>query len=205
MSDQLGQLLREADATAGRPAAPRADLGAVVRHVARRRRRARTVAGGAVVVMIVGVTCALYLMRPNENGSVVQRERAPSPPVLSPEEARREIAVLDAEAESRMAVVERMLTMERRRVSATQQRATDPLLAVRREQDRAAYLLIYEADRLARKSEARERAVEEYRRVVTLFPDTHWASVARERLVELGGSSRKGTAGPTHGAAEASS
>jgi hypothetical protein len=200
MSDQLGQLLREADASAGRPAAPRADLGAVVRRVARRRRTVRAAAGGAVV-MIVGM-CGMYLMRPNENVTVVQRETAPSPPSLSPEQARREIAMLAAEAESRMAVVERMLEMERRRGSATRQRATDPLLAVRREQDRAAYLLIYEADRLARKSEARERAVEEYRRVVALFPDTHWASVARERLVEMGGSSRKRTAAPINGAEE---
>jgi hypothetical protein len=73
---------------------------------------------------------------------------------------------------------------------------------VRREQDRTAYLLIYEADRLARKSEARERAVEEYRRVLALFPDTHWASVARERLVELNGSSSRGTDAPVGAPAE---
>ena len=39
-------------------------------------------------------------------------------------------------------------------------------------------------------------------RVVALFPDTHWAAVARERLVEMGGSSRNGTAAPINGAAE---
>ena len=189
MNDQLGQLLREADASARRPVVRDGDLGATVRNVARRRRR-RSVRAGVVgaVTAIVLVTGGLFVMRAQNNVALVQREVAP--PVVSPEATWREIAMLNAEADSRMAVVERMLVMERRRTAVRERRAEDPLLAVRREQDRAAYLLIYAADRLARKAEARERAVEEYRRVVALFPETHWSTVARERLVELGGSSQ---------------
>jgi hypothetical protein len=199
MSMDLGQLLREADASAARPVAPAGNLGAAVRAVARRRRRVRAGIGSALAALAL-VTCGLYALRPHGDGIVVQREL--TPPVVSPEEARREIARLDAEARSRMAVVERVMATERRRSGVKERRVADPLLAVRREQDRTAYLLIYEADRLARKSEARERAVEEYRRVLALFPDTHWASVARERLVELNGSSRRGTDAPVGAPAE---
>ena len=113
------------------------------------------------------------------------------PTRASVEELERTMAGLRAEAKVRAAVVQRLVVAERRRERTHRAAAPDPLVAVRREQDRAAYLLIYEADRLARQDGERKRAVDEYRRVLALFPETHWASVARERLVAMGASSRR--------------
>lgn len=187
MSIDLEQLLREADAEA-RPPAECADLAGSIRSLARRRRFIRMTGGASVaIVAMVVLSLVLYPSPPDQR---IFTTVAPQ----SPEDAEalaREMADVSAEADARMRMLERVVAAGRRTDSNRGARAADPLIAVRREQDRAAFLLIYEGDRLARQSRELARAAEEYRRVVALFPDTRWASVARERLAEMGGASHR--------------
>ena len=185
MKHDLEQLLREADAAAPPPAERIDDLGASVRTRAHRRRRNIRFASGATAAMIL-LLLLLYRTRPPDAGVVANRPA----PASSPVDAARQMALLAAEAERRTAHVEKLLAAERRAIQPRRKSGSDPVLALRREQDRAAYLLIYEAERLARMSNEKARAAEEYRRVLSLFPETHWASVARERLAEMGGASQ---------------
>jgi hypothetical protein len=58
------------------------------------------------------------------------------------------------------------------------------LLDLRQQRDRAALILVYEADEHARQRQP-DQAVARYRRAIELFPQTHWAAVARQRLKEI--------------------
>jgi hypothetical protein len=191
MSRDLEQLLREADAAAGPPPEGEVNLSERVRSIARRRGRQARVAGATSAAALVLMACGYYALHPPAALPIVHHDAALAP---SSTDMARTLASLDAEADARMALVERMLAAEQRQQQQQQQRmhqtrGPDPLLAVRREQDKAAYMLVYEADRLGRRADERMRAAEEYRRVLALFPETHWASVARDRLAELNGSS----------------
>ena len=61
----------------------------------------------------------------------------------------------------------------------------DPLEELNKQVDKTAYILIYQADRLYKELNQTDSAVENYNRVVELFPENRWANVARERLKEI--------------------
>jgi hypothetical protein len=51
--------------------------------------------------------------------------------------------------------------------------------------DKAAFTLVYQADRLYRELNQTGSAVEAYNRVIRLFPENRWAKVAKQRLAEI--------------------
>jgi len=61
----------------------------------------------------------------------------------------------------------------------------DPLEEVREQVDKTAFILVYEADRLYNELNQTDSAVENYNRVIKLFPENRWAKVARQRLSEI--------------------
>jgi hypothetical protein len=96
-----------------------------------------------------------------------------------------ELAALRREADERTAHVEMLLAVERRVASRHPTPRGDTLARLRAEQDRAALILIYQADRYSRELKLAAPAVDGYRRVIELFPESQWASVARQRLREI--------------------
>ena len=46
-------------------------------------------------------------------------------------------------------------------------------------------MIVSQADRMGRELDLCQSAAVRYRRVVELFPDSRWATVARQRLSEL--------------------
>lgn len=207
----LEDLLRQADAASGAPALP-SDLAGRVLRRARRRRRA-AVAGWAAAAAVVLAVGAAALLRsgiagtgePDRQIARPGRQAAPAsgaagrppaasgraplvhPPVLTEaERLRAEIARLRAEGDSRMAVVQHMLALERRRENARRHRRRvvlpDPADEVQRHMDKAALVMVYQADRLSRWPDQQVPAREIYLRTIELFPQTRWADVARQRL-----------------------
>ena len=63
-------------------------------------------------------------------------------------------------------------------------RPSAPVMDMRMERDRAALMLVYDADQHAKDNHPAE-AIAAYRRAVELFPNTHWADVARQRLKDM--------------------
>ena len=184
------ELLRRADAAAGRPALVPDLAGRVLRRARRRRRRAVVgLAAAASVLLAAGATLLLSTDRaaptaPPEHVADTQRPVRPG----GAERLREEIARLRAEADSRMAVVEHMLALERRREKAKPYRrhvaVADPAEQIQQQMDKAALVMVYQADRLSRQLNLRAPAMAIYRRTIELFPETHWAGVARQRLHE---------------------
>lgn len=179
--DALEQLLRSADAAAAPPPMS-GGLADRVRRRAMQQRRAR-LAGGAVAAVAVCVI-ASALMMPSS------RHRGAPLATNSPNEtpSRDALAALEIDAAIHEQAALKLTEMRQRRsVQATASAASLPapaLAELRLQRDRAALILVYEADRATRDRQP-ERALAAYRRAIELFPTTYWAGVARQRLKEI--------------------
>jgi hypothetical protein len=182
-SDPIGDLLTHADATAG-PPQPRPGLADRVRTQAQRRRtRARVTAGAVAVLAIAGAFPAVRSTLRQRTTDVT------SVPANAFDAARlrQEITALRQEATAREKVVAAMLAGEARGRRPPARSPVDPLQRIRDQQDVAALALVRQADRLYHDLARPQRAAATYERVVELFPQTPWATVARQRLVEIKG------------------
>jgi hypothetical protein len=105
---------------------------------------------------------------------------------------RAEIAALDAEANRAQQFVELYRAEEVRRelLASAEPAPVEPLLppavVAQLEIDRAAAITVISADTRAKEFSRADEAAESYRSVLELFPDSRWASVARERLAQVG-------------------
>ena len=64
-------------------------------------------------------------------------------------------------------------------------RISDPAEETAQQVDKAAFILVYQADRLHRELNRTESAVDAYSQVIQFFPRNRWAEVARQRLSEI--------------------
>jgi hypothetical protein len=160
MNEQaLRQLLVNADAAAPTPTMSSSDLASVVQRRLRRRKQAR-VAGVSVVLCAMLAVVALFRTSPK-----------PSGPDQHLAQARAELSLMQVQANSQAATVNRLMQY---------QRSVDIRTKATRKLDRGQPL-----DRLQQQRESAARVLTqdgEYRRVIELFPETHWAQIARQRL-----------------------
>lgn len=87
---------------------------------------------------------------------------------------------LDAIAQVHERTADLLLRSDRRSPKRTARRTVD-INNAQQQRDRAALILIYDADRYLRDQRPAD-AIAAYRRTVDLFPQSQWADVARERL-----------------------
>jgi hypothetical protein len=188
--DPLKRILQQADVAAGDPPEVAGDLARRVRALAARRRRVSFGLSVAAAVALAAGMTFLVSRAPtsSERGAgpgIVQSGQAP--PDLA--EIRAEIERLGREAEMRLAVARRTRELleqtERSRALKRQHDYPDPVARARREVDRAAFVLVSQADRMCRDLDLCDSAAVKYQRVVDLFPETPWATVARQRLDEI--------------------
>jgi hypothetical protein len=192
--DPLGKLLSRADAIAGTAGRPSADLARRVRAEARRRNVRNRVAIGSVSALALLLAVLVPSLRPSRT-EWVNNTPTPSteivktsPPRPDTADLAAEIATIRADAAGREAVVTAMLGGEargRRAIAAPTR--IDPLDRILAEQDRGALAIVRQADRQYRELDRKASAAAAYGRVVELFPKTHWAAVARQRLSDIGG------------------
>jgi hypothetical protein len=112
----------------------------------------------------------------------------PSVVIKAPQtHTRADLARLDLQADLHEQTAAELLhaTMSPAHIQPVPADDTTTVLAhVREQRDRAALILIYEADQAARAKQT-NRAAATYRRTIELFPKTYAAAVARERLKEM--------------------
>jgi TolA-binding protein len=188
---ELRELLLRADADAW---VTRSNRAAVDTAVIRNRERRRSLRNRAIVAAIAMIGCAATLValqgRDASNGQA--ESFVAQTPRLSPEEIdalKSQIAVLDAEARSARSVVDRLRRAERFAMLESEIAAVEPISAqdsTPSEQiERAAGIGITSADFLAGELNRRQEAAKSYRAVVKHFPQSRWASVARQRLSQM--------------------
>ena len=198
VEDDLRQLLSQADRAAGPAPAPRINLADRVRRSARRRRMAET-AGPMAAVLILGVVLLHWANR-NTNPSptstsdsinVAQNLENQTPPTsVEVSQFQAEIAQLRVRADIQMQVVRELLDLEKQQTELAElerQLAAipDPLEEVRRQVEQAAYTVVYHADLKYTRMNLKESAIEEFQRVIQLYPQTRWAAVAQAKLSEI--------------------
>jgi hypothetical protein len=188
MSDSLRQLLARADAASAAPAGP-ADLAHRIIARGRRRSHRRRVMGGAAVAL--AIACIAFF------AALHHRPAAPHaiPPIAHPatgpsaDQLRASLARVESEIRAQTAVADGMMAMERRLAARERLRAAearpDVLHEIDAQRDDAARLLVYQAQRLMAQPATRPSGVEALQRVIDLFPNSAWASVARQKLAQL--------------------
>ncbi len=187
--EQLQQLLRQADEAFGEPRVGSADLSLRVRRRARRQRRVRTIGAAVAAVLVLSLSTVAWVNRagrPGAGPAPIVVDNGPKP--VSMAELQMQIEQLREEIRTGCAAVQEVLKRQEfeQRLAALRERAeADPLKEVSDQVDRAALTMVYQADRMYRELNLRESAVASYERTIELFPQTHWAQVAKDRLAEL--------------------
>jgi len=164
--DKIKNLLQKADETAGVPAPVSVNLSAVRRRANRRRivSVATPIAAAAAILVAFG----LWNLTSKNVGTTQQQQKIAS--------LETQIEQLQARADATYNLVQEVLDNERK-----QQRLEE----IQKQVDKTAFNLVYQADRMYRELNLKSSAIQTYKRVIELFPETHGAEVARERLLEI--------------------
>ena len=181
MSDvNLRDLLRATRRAAGEPV-----YGPVtVVRIRKRIRRRRSMKTGMFAAAAV-LSCS---------GGLLWSLRAPPPP-SGPGQNRTEsleiqIGQLRAQTDAMSRLIREAMDRERQgralaALEAELARILDPAEETAQQVDKAAFVLVYQADRLYRELNRTESAIEAYNQVIQFFPRNRWAEVARQRLSEI--------------------
>jgi hypothetical protein len=196
--DRLRQILQQADRLAGPPRPASVDVDAIRQRASATRAALRKGFAAAAAAAVVGI-CIWLGLASKHVGPL-----AKDVPASQPAADSQRIAQLEAEVKALRASSDRMLALLQeaaqqrdrdRRVAELKRELADipdPMEQVTAQVSQAAERMVREADQLWLGQRQRRLAVSRYQRVITLFPDSEWASVARQRLVEIIGSRAKG-------------
>jgi len=177
--DKIKNLLQDVDRIAGRPGPVSADIS-VIRSRARQRRIV-SLAIPATVAAVILIVLGIWSFT---NRTVETREQKKIALL------QVQIKQLQARADAAMSSIQEVLEEERRQRQLDELEAQlasipDPLEEVRKQVDKTAFILVYQADRMYRELNLKNSAVRTYKRVIELFPQTQWAEVARQRLSKI--------------------
>ena len=178
--DEIIKLLQEADETAGRAAPVRVNLPAICRRAGRRN----------MVILVAPLASAAVLMVALSISALMFRTAEPTPEQEKIAVLETRIKQLQARTDAALGLIQEVLDEERRQSRLDELQAQlasipDPLEEVQKQVDKTAFILVYQADRLYRELNQTDSAVENYNRVIELFPENRWAKVARQRLSEI--------------------
>ena len=178
--DEIKKLLQEADKTAGGAAPVRVNLSSIRRRAYRKNMIILVAPLAAAAVLMVALSILALMFRTTE-----------------PTQEQEKIALLEtrikqlqARTDAALSLIQEVLDEERRQSRLDELQAqlasiSDPLEEIRKQVDKTAFILVYEADRLYNELNQTDSAVENYNRVIKLFPENRWAKVARQRLSEI--------------------
>ncbi len=178
--DEIKKLLQEADKTAGGIAPFRVNLSAIRRRAYRKN----------IIIMVAPLTAAAVLMVALSILALMFRTTEPTQEQEKIALLETRIKQLQARTDAALSLIHEVLDEERRQSRLDELQAQlasipDPIEEIRKQVDKTAFILVYEADRLYNELNQTDSAVENYNRVIKLFPENRWAKVARERLSEI--------------------
>jgi tetratricopeptide (TPR) repeat protein len=178
--NEIKKLLQEADKTAGGIAPVRVNLSVIRRRVGRRNliNMVAPLASAAVLMVALSILAPMF------------RTAEPTPEQEKIALLETQIKQLQARTDAALGLIQEVLAEERRQSRLDELQAQlasipDPLEEVREQVDKTAFSLVYQADRLYRELNQTDSAVENYNRVIKLFPENRWAKLARQRLTEI--------------------
>lgn len=179
-NDPLQQLLHRADDAPPARQQP-ADLCGAVRRIAKVRTRRQRAFSVVAILLVLGLVIRFSI--PQSHTTVVQLPAQPTDATLH--EKPVDLATLQAEFARLDTVAEAHLAKAKQLIVSTPTNVADDSIAInlslRQQQDQAALSLVYQAENAdAAKSQSAAKTL--YLKTIELFPRSHWASIARERV-----------------------
>jgi hypothetical protein len=179
--DRIKDLLQEADRIAGVPEQASVDTG-IIRHRAHKRYLARkivffTAAAAAIILTISVWTLSVRTTKPIGDNDGLVRLQA-------------QVKYLQARTDATLKLVQEMLQKEQKQreleaLQAQLESIGDPREEISQQVERTALILVFQADKMYRELGQKNSAMQAYSRVIELFPQSRWAKVARQRLVDI--------------------
>lgn len=178
--DKIKHLLRQADKAVGEATPFRVNVSAIRRRAGRKN----------IINLVAPLATAAVLMVALSVLTVMFRTAEPKPEQEKIAMLENQIKQLQARTDAALSLIQEVLDQERRQSRLNELQAQlasipDPLEEVRKQVDKTAFILVYQADRLYNELNQTDSAVENYNRVIELFPENRWAKVARQRLTEI--------------------
>ncbi len=178
MKRNLEELLREMDAET-QTSKPIPNLGNRVRKLSLRKRRIRQGIAVCGLAIISFAAISTFISKLQQNPGPLALHQTHTESAVKAED----IADIDLRAELHSKTADLLLEHQGARRARKALLFNTVLPTPQEQRDRAALILIYDADRYARVNRPAD-AVAAYRRTIALFPQSHWADVARDRLKE---------------------
>jgi len=178
--NEIKKLFQKADRLAWRPTPVQVNISAIRRRAGRKNIIILVAPLASAAVLIVALSISALMFRTTE-----------------PTEEQKKIVLLEtqikqlqARTDAALGLIQEVLDEERRQSRLDELQAQlasipDPLEEVQNQVDKTAFILVYQADRLYNELNQTDSAVENYNRVIELFPENRWAKVARQRLKEI--------------------
>jgi tetratricopeptide (TPR) repeat protein len=178
--DKIKNLLQHVDEAAAGASPVKVNIS-VIRHRAGRRN---------IIMMTAPFAAAAVLMVALSILTVMFRTTEPTHDQQKIALLESQIKQLQARTDAALSLIREVLESEQRQhrldeLNAQLASIPDPLEEVRQQVDKTAFILVYQADRLYKELNQTESAVENYNRVIELFPENRWAKIARQRLSEI--------------------
>ena len=173
--NKLKNLLKQADTSAELAPLDAGNLASVARGRFRRRKQAVRYGILAAAAMIA-VVC-VFGQRQYQS---YRKERHIA-------RLEQEVQELTERTEATLALVQEMLARQGQqdKIRQLNRQLARQENSIQREVDEAAFILVYQADRMAKKYNNKETAIEYYNQVIERFGDTPSAKTARERLTQI--------------------
>jgi len=178
--DKIKNLLQQADKAAGGANPVKVNVTVIRRRAGRKNMITMVAPFASAAVLMVALGILAFMFR-----------------TIEPTEEQKKIALLEsrikqlqARTDAALSLIQEVLEEEQRQHRLDELHAklasiSDPLEEVQNQVDKTAFVLVYQADRLYRELNQTDSAVENYNRVIKLFPENRWAKVARQRLSEI--------------------
>lgn len=178
MQEKIESLLQQADRMAGPPEPVSVGLQSITRrHVHRRRKVVACLSIAAAIIFIAGAwQWTVKVGRINEQKRVAAMET--------------DLQLLRAQTNATLKVVNELLERQRQQQRIAELKARlaaieDPLEKVNEEIETTAFIIVYYADKKWQRPSQRAAAIEDYKSVLRLFPETRSAEKAKQRLGEI--------------------
>lgn len=182
MNEQnLKQLLKQTDSASQLSPLDADHLNSAVRGRLRRRKQMvyyRVLAAAAMITVVCVFSLQKYQSYRKEQRIV---------------QFQQELKELTRRTEQTLALVQNMLKQQQQQdeIRKANRQLARYENSIRREVDEAAFILVYQADRMAQKYNDKETAIEYYNQVIKNFKDTPSAKTAQERLNQIHNQSKQ--------------
>lgn len=181
--NRLKNLLQEADRFSGGCVVQDASsIAESVRKTVRRRHQRKMYLCFAASVAAVLIVCAGLWNTAIEKDRIAKSENI--------KQLQSEVDRLQSEVDTILVAVRQVIAEEKSNATLVKLEAelasiSDPIEEVQRQVDRAAFIIVYQADRMYKDHNLINAAIESYKRAIEFFPENKWAEVARSRLSEI--------------------